>query len=79
MNETAKVIIAHLPAVEPVTEDEGRVMGLEAAKSILEALDIAGLKIVSASDLQAAANEAAAALRMLEQRAKDRTKERANE
>ena len=68
MNETAKVIIAHLPAVEPVMEDESPVMGMEAAKSILEALDIAGLKIVSASDLQAAAHEAAAALRMLEQK-----------
>jgi hypothetical protein len=75
MNETAKVIIAHLPAVEPVMEEERSVMGLEAAKSILEALDIAGLKIVSASDLRAAANEAAAALRMLEQK----TRQRANE
>lgn len=75
MNETAKVIIAHLPAVEPVMEAEGPVMGIEAAKSILEALDIAGLKIVSASDLQAAANEAAAALRMLEQKAKQRANE----
>lgn len=72
MNETAKVIIAHLPAVEPVMEEDGPVMGVEAARSILDALDIAGLKIVSASDLQAAANEAAAALRTLEQKAKQR-------
>jgi hypothetical protein len=70
MNETAKVIIAHLPAVDPVMEEQGPVMGMAAANSILEALDTAGLKIVSASDLQSAANEAAAALRMLEQRAK---------
>jgi len=75
MNETAKVIIAHLPSVEPVMEEDGPVMGLEAAISILDALDIAGLKIVSASDLQAAANEAAAALRMLEQKAKQRANE----
>jgi hypothetical protein len=75
MNETAKVIIAHLPAVEPVMEDDGPVMGVEAAKSILDALDIAGLKVVSASDLQAAANEAVAALRTLERKAQDRANE----
>lgn len=75
MNETAKVIIAHLPAVEPVMEDDGPVMGIEAAKSILDALDIAGLKVVSASDLQAAANEAVAALRTLERKAQDRANE----
>jgi hypothetical protein len=75
MNETAKVIIAHLPAVDPILEEQGPVMGMKAANSILEALDTAGLKIVSARDLQLAANEAAAALRMLEQRAKQRANE----
>lgn len=75
MNETAKVIIAHLPALEPIMEDDGPVMGLEAAKSILDALDTAGLKVVSARDLQAAANEAAAALRTLELKAIDRMNE----
>lgn len=75
MNETAKVIIAHLPAVAPIMEEQGPVMGIDAANAILEALDTAGLKIVSASDLQLAANEAAAALRMLEQRAKQRANE----
>jgi hypothetical protein len=75
MNETAKIIIAHLPAFTPIMEEEGPVMGMEAANAILEALDTAGLKIVSASDLQLAANEAAAALRMLEQRAKQRANE----
>lgn len=75
MNETAKVIIAHLPAVEPVMEDDGPVMGIEAAKSVLDALDIAGLKVVSARDLQAAANEAVAALRTLERKAQDRANE----
>jgi hypothetical protein len=48
---------------------------MDAANAILEALDTAGLKIVSARDLQLAANEAAAALRMLEQRAKQRANE----